>query len=115
MIRELTEEFGVKARFFDVDEHEVLHHKGKILSMNPLPISSYDLSYTNSEGKDKSRTEYVFLMETDVQIGKIQVEEIAEYRWFEPEKILSMKPNSETWDFLQEILEKIIGDDELGE
>jgi hypothetical protein len=44
-----------------------------------------------------------------------QQEEIAEYAWMDPEKILSMKPNIETWDFYQEILEKIIGDDELGE
>jgi NADH pyrophosphatase NudC (nudix superfamily) len=46
---------------------------------------------------------------------KIQTEEIAEYAWFDPEKILSMKPNIETWDFYIEILEKIIGDEELGE
>jgi NADH pyrophosphatase NudC (nudix superfamily) len=54
-------------------------------------------------------------METDATIEKKQDEEIAEYAWFDPEKILSMKPNIETWDFYIEILEKIIGDEELGE
>jgi ADP-ribose pyrophosphatase YjhB (NUDIX family) len=115
MVRELSEEFDLSARFFDIDTEEILTHKGKKLTMNALPIASYDLTYTNSEGKDKSRTEYVFLMETDALITKKQDEEIIEYAWFEPEKILSMKPNSETWDFYQEILEKIIGEDEIGE
>jgi hypothetical protein len=54
-------------------------------------------------------------METDGVIEKKQDEEIAEYAWMEPEKILSMKPNIETWDFYIEILEKIVGDEELGE
>jgi hypothetical protein len=54
-------------------------------------------------------------METDGVIEKIQDTEIAEYAWMDPEKILSMKPNIDTWDFYQEILEKIIGEDELGE
>jgi isopentenyldiphosphate isomerase len=115
MMRELDEEFGLAARFFEIDSEEILTHKGKKLSMNPLPIASYDLSYTNSEGKDKSRTEYIFLMETDEEVKHVQSEEITEYAWMEPEKILSMKANIETWDFYQEILEKIIGEDELGE
>ncbi|GAB0174819.1 MAG: hypothetical protein HHAS10_06980 [Candidatus Altimarinota bacterium] len=115
MMRELSEEFGIEARFFEIDSEEELHHKGKKLPMNPLPIASYNLSYKNTEGKDKSRTEYIFLMETDVPVKNIQGEEIAAYEWFEPEKILSMKPNIDTWDFYQEILEKIIGDEELGE
>jgi 8-oxo-dGTP pyrophosphatase MutT (NUDIX family) len=113
MVRELSEEFGLSARFFDIDTEEILTHKGKKLTMNALPIASYDLSYTNSEWKDKSRTEYVFLMETDSEIKEKQEEEIHEFAWFEPEKILSMKPNSDTWDFYIEILEKIIGEDEL--
>lgn len=113
MIREIQEEFQITARFFDIDNEEYLSHKGKRLKMNPLPIASYDLSYTNSDGRDKSRTEYIFLSETDEEITKKQEEEIVEYAWFEPEKVLSMKPNIDTWDFYQEILEKIIGDDEL--
>jgi 8-oxo-dGTP pyrophosphatase MutT (NUDIX family) len=115
MMREVKEEFGISARFFEIDSEEILSHKGKRLSMNPLPIASYDLSYTNSEGKDKSRTEYIFLMETDEEIREKQDAEIAEYAWIEPEKMLSMKVNVETCDFYQEILEKIIGDEELGE
>lgn len=115
MIREIEEEFQISARFFDIDHEEILSHKWKHLKMNPLPIASYDLSYTNSEGIDKSRTEYIFLSETDGEITKKQDEEIIEYAWFEPEKVLSMKPNIDTWDFYQEILEKIIGDDELSD
>ncbi len=113
MKREIQEEFGIQAHFFEMDREEILSHKGKKLIHHPLPISSYDLSYTDSEGKNKSRTEYIFLMETNEEIGEIQTEEIAEYAWFDPEKILSMKPNIETWDFYQQILENIIGDEEL--
>jgi NADH pyrophosphatase NudC (nudix superfamily) len=47
-------------------------------------------------------------METDETVENIQTEEIAEYAWFDPEDILSMKPNIETWDTTIEILEKII-------
>lgn len=115
MIREIKEEFEIRARFFDIDSEEFLTHKGKQLQMNPLPIASYDLTYKNSEGIDKSRTEYIFLMETDEKIDKKQDEEIVEYAWFEPEKVLTMKPNRDTWDFYQQILEKIIGEDEFSE
>jgi hypothetical protein len=54
-------------------------------------------------------------METDGEIHTTQHEEIVEYAWFDPEKILTMKPNIEIWDFTIEILERIIGDEELGE
>jgi hypothetical protein len=54
-------------------------------------------------------------METDDEVKNIQTGEIYEYAWIDPEKVLSMKPNTETWDFYIEILEKIIGDEELGE
>lgn len=115
MMREIREEFGLKARFFDSDESEMLSHRGRKLPMSPLPIASYNLEYKNKEWKDKSRTEYVFLMETDDEIRTTQHEEIVEYAWFDPEKILTMKPNVEIWDFTIEILERIIGDEELGE
>jgi 8-oxo-dGTP pyrophosphatase MutT (NUDIX family) len=68
MIRELQEEFSLDARFFDMDHEEMLHHRGKKLAHYPLPISIYDLSYTSKDGKDNSRTEYVFLMESDSQV-----------------------------------------------
>ena len=115
IVREIEEEFGIRANFFEIDREEMLSHKGKKLKNNPLPIASYDLSYTDSEGKNKSRTEYVFLMETSEKIGEIQTEEIAEYTWFDPEKILSMKPNIETWDFYIEMLENIIGEEDFEE
>ena len=83
--------------------------------MHTLPIASYDLSYQNKDGKDSSRTEYIFLMETDETIESKQESEILRFDWFSPEKILSMKPNIEVWDFYQEMLEKIIGEDELAE
>ena len=114
MVRELEEEFGLSAQFFEIDREEILSHRGKRLSMNPLPISSYNLVYKNSEWIDASRSEYIFLMETEGIIEKKQDEEIVEYAWMEPEKILSMRPNIETWDFYIEILEKIVGDEELG-
>lgn len=112
MIREIQEEFGISARFFDIDSHEVLHHRGKKLTMHPLPIASYDLNYTTDAGKDKSRTEYIFLMETDEAIEKIQTDEIVEYAWIDPETLLTMEPNRETWDFTIEVLEKILGNEE---
>lgn len=112
MIREIQEEFGVHAQFFDLDSEEVLHHQGKKLHHLPLPISIYDLSYTNSSGVDKSRREYIFLMETDEEIRAHQTEEIYEFAWFDPEDILIMKPNIDIYDFTLEMLEKIIGNDE---
>lgn len=48
MIRELQEEFSLEARFFEMDREEILHHRGKKLTHHPLPISIYDLVYTNS-------------------------------------------------------------------
>lgn len=112
MIREIQEEFSITARFFDIDDTEILHHKGKKLNHHPLPVAIYDLEYKNAEGKDKSRTEYVFLMETDDTIKSTQDEEIHDFKWFEVEDILSMKPNIEGYDFMIEMLEKIVGDDE---
>ena len=112
MTREIEEEFGIKARFFEVDSEETLYHKGKKLRHHPLPISIYDLSYSNSAGVDKSRREYVFLMETDKEITTHQEEEIYEFNWFDPEDILAMKPNVDIYDFTLEMLEKIIGNDE---
>lgn len=109
MHREIREEFGISAHFFEMDNEEILHHQGKKLTHFPLPISIYKLEYTNAEWKDKSRIEYVFLMETQDTIKSIQEEEIAEYKWFDPDEILMMKPNVETWDFIIEILEKIVG------
>lgn len=112
MIRELSEEFWLEARFFEMDQDEYLHHRGKKLTHHPLPISIYDLEYTNAEWKDKSRTEYVFLMETDSSITATQMEEIHAYKWFEVDDILTMKPNTDTWDFIIEMLEKIVGEED---
>ena len=132
MIREIREEFGLEAQFFEMDSEEILHHRGKKLAHHPLPIAIYDLEYKNSEGKDKSRTEYVFLMELSDPPLKggsrgvpaspnwwdhltIQTSEIHDYKWFDVDDILSMKPNVETWDFMIEMLEKIVGEEEMGE
>jgi ADP-ribose pyrophosphatase YjhB (NUDIX family) len=112
LLRELQEEFGIKARFLEIDDDECLHHQGKKLTHKSIPLAIYDLQYTNAEGKDKSRTEYIFLMETDDSVTTIQTEEIAEWTWMDPEKFLSLKPNRETWDFYIEILEKILSSGE---
>ncbi|MBC7498666.1 NUDIX domain-containing protein [Candidatus Gracilibacteria bacterium] len=117
MQRELTEEFGLEARFFEIDRDEILRHKGKKLIHYPLPIATYELNYTNKEGKDKSRSESIFLMETDIATTQtliIQASEISEYQWFDADDIITMKPNIETWDFVIEMLERIIdsGDEE---
>lgn len=117
MIRELSEEFGLEARFFDIDRDEILRHKWRKLKHHTLPITTYELSYTNSEWKDKSRIESIFLMETDfVDTNnselKIQAEEIVEYKWFDADDIITMKPNIDTWDFIIEMLERIIGEDD---
>ncbi len=111
MIREIQEEFGITARFFEIDGEEQLYHMGQPLHHYPAPISTYELSYTGKDGKDKSRIEYVFLMETDDTIQQVQTEEIAAYEWFEVDDILGMKPNVETWDFMIQMLEKIVGED----
>lgn len=117
MIRELREEFGLEARFFDIDREEILRHKGRKLIHHTLPITTYELHYTNSEWKDKSRIESIFLMETDfIDIDnknlKVQPEEISEYKWLDADDILTMKPNIDTWDFTIEMLERIVGSDE---
>jgi 8-oxo-dGTP pyrophosphatase MutT (NUDIX family) len=117
MIRELREEFGLEARFFDIDRDEILRHKGRKLTHHTLPITTYELSYTNSEWKDKSRIESIFLMETDfIDVDNknldIQTAEIAEYKWLDADDILMMKPNVDTWDFIIEMLERIVGSDE---
>lgn len=39
---------------------------------------------------------------------KFQTEEIVEYKWFDADEILTMKPNIETWDFIIEMLERIL-------
>jgi 8-oxo-dGTP diphosphatase len=109
--RELREELSLSADFFEMDREEILSHRGKRLTHHPLPISIYDLSYSDSTGKDKSRTEYIFLMETSDMIGNIQKSEIHDYQWFDVDDILMMQPNVETWDFYQEMLEKIVGSD----
>ena len=49
MIRELSEEFGLSCRFFEIDHDEILRHKGKKLIHYPLPIATYELNYTSKE------------------------------------------------------------------
>jgi NADH pyrophosphatase NudC (nudix superfamily) len=51
-------------------------------------------------------------MDTDNSELKIQTEEIAEYKWFDADDIITMKPNIDTWDFIIEMLERIIGEDD---
>ncbi len=116
MIRELQEEFSLEARFFEIDRDEILRHQWKELKHYPLPITTYELIYTSKDGKDKSRSESIFLMETDLRdTGSdltVQASEIYEYRWFDADDIVTMKPNIDTWDFVIEMLERIIGSDD---
>ncbi len=112
MTRELREEFSIEGKFLDIDGGDPLHHRGKKLTHLPLPIAGYTLEYRSTNGEDKSRHEYIFLMETDEDVTAIQSNEVAEYHWHEVDDVLSMKPNVETYDFIIEILEKIIGDEE---
>ena len=51
-------------------------------------------------------------METSDTIEVTQKEEIHDFKWFEVDDILSMRANIETYDFIIEMLEKIIGEDE---
>jgi len=113
MVRELIEEFGIKASFFEIDSEEQLYHQGAPLHNLPLPLSIYELAYTDAHGKNKSRTEYIFLMETSETIKKTQDEEIVSYQWIDPDAFLEMKPNEETWDFYIQMLEKIIDESTL--
>ncbi len=113
--REILEEFWIHSHFFEIDSEETLYHKWKKLRNMPLPISIYELSYRSKEGKDKSRIEYVFLMETDETIKSTQASEIYEYEWFDADDILIMKPNIDIYDFTLEMLEKIIGNNDENE
>ncbi len=115
MIREIREEFDIEGRFFEIDNEEVLYHAGKKLVHYPLPISIYELHYSDKEGRDKSRIEYVFLMETEDIIKNIQASEIQEYRWFEVDDVLSLSPGKEIHEFTLQMLEKIIGNDDDNE
>ena len=110
LIRELFEELELTVSFFEVGVEEILHHQGKKMNHLALPVTSYVLNYKDAEWKDRSRVEYIFLMTSDGDVGKIQTEEIDEYKWFDIDEILGMKPNIDTWDFYQQILEKIFGD-----
>ena len=112
MKRELQEEFWIDANFFEIDSEEILYHRGKKLLHFPAPISIYELRYTNKNWEDKSRIEHIFLMETLDNIKTTQPEEISEFKWFEIDEVLSMKPNIETFDFIIEMLEKIISEDD---
>jgi NADH pyrophosphatase NudC (nudix superfamily) len=51
-------------------------------------------------------------METDETITRVDTNEVIEYRWFDVDDILTMEPNKETFDFIIEMLEKIIGNDD---
>lgn len=112
MIREIREEFGIWANFFEIDDGEILYHKGKKLTHKVAPLSIYELHYSDKEWKDKSRTEYIFLMESADTIREIQASEIYAYEWFDADEALMLKPNIEIHDFTLEMLEKIIGNDE---
>lgn len=112
LIRELKEEFNLNWRFFEIDSEEKLFHKWKELSHYPLPISIYSLEYKKNDWRDWSRIEYIFLMETDDTIKETQLEEIYKYEWFDPEDILMMKPNIDTYDFYIQMLEKLIDSEE---
>ena len=115
ILREIHEEFWIHSRFFEIDTEEILYHQGKKLTHLPLPVSIYELHYSWKDGKDKSRIEYIFLMETEDTIKNIQREEIYEYAWFEADDILVMKPNIDIYDLTREILERIIGNDDNNE
>ena len=108
ILRELKEELWLEAFFTPIDDHEILHHKKIELEHLPLPLTSYKLSYTSSSWKDKSRTEYIFLMMSSQKDCIKQEWEIADYKWFEPEEILLMKWNIETYDFYIEMIEKLL-------
>lgn len=105
LIRELDEELGLVISFFPVETDEVLHSRGKALDMIPLPLASYRLSYTSASGKDKSRTEYIFLVEAKSTVGKIQKDEIADCQWMEVDDLVEGKVK--TFDTYVEILERV--------
>lgn len=106
LIRELDEEFWLDIAFLPIDEEDTLTHKGKSLDMLPTPLASYQLSYKNKEWKDKSRTEYLFLVESAGEVTKTQQDEIAEYKWIDPEKLVEGK--EKTFDFYIQILERLL-------
>lgn len=50
-------------------------------------------------------------MEMTEDIKQIQDEEIIEYGWYEPEKILTMIPEKEIWGQYIQILSKLTDDE----
>lgn len=111
LLRELQEEFGIRASFLPSDD--MLTNGGKPLDMLPIPIVSYKLQYKNKEGRDKSRTEYIFIVTSDDEIRQTQQAEIAEYQWIDPEKLLEGK--IKTYDFYLQILERLLYEEESEE
>ncbi len=113
IVRELEEEFALSISFLPFEDTDILIHQGKPLDMLPVPLASYQLSYTNKEWKDKSRTEYIFLAMAEWTVGKTQTEEIAEYQWIDPELLTEGK--EKTYDFYIQILERLLYEEDEGE
>ncbi|MBS9784364.1 NUDIX hydrolase [Candidatus Gracilibacteria bacterium] len=106
MLREIKEETGSKARFFDIDPESKITSRGKNLKNLPLPIASYEIVIG-----DVTKVEYIFLMEMSEEIKKIQAEEIVEYDWYDPDKVATMHPDKEIWSQYIQILDKIFDDE----
>ncbi len=106
MIREIKEETGSEARFFDIDPGDLIRKWNKLKNL-AHPISIYEIQIT----ANKTNVEYIFLMEMTEDIKQIQDEEIIEYGWYEPEKILTMIPEKEIWGQYIQILSKLTDDE----
>lgn len=103
MLREVSEELRITCTFQEGQYEEPLPWEEGLV-MIPLPITGYQLSYTRGE-KDRSRTEYIFVLETEDRVWETQQEEILEHAWFDPEDIAGGKV--ETFPMNQRIVEKL--------
>lgn len=107
LLREIDEELWLTCSF-EPSQYEEPLTQSEWLTMIPLPITGYTLSYERN-GQDLSRTEYIFVLETREDIEHQQKSEIHEYGWFDPDDIASGK--TKTFPMNMRIIEKLFFDE----
>jgi 8-oxo-dGTP pyrophosphatase MutT (NUDIX family) len=81
--REIKEELGVNIKII----WSKLWLQVSWLKEKPLPISIYKIDYVNKKWKKESRLEYIFQAKIKDDIIKTKIDEVDEYKWFQPDEI----------------------------
>ena len=108
LLREIYEELWIRCTF-EPSQYEESLGGDDTLTMIPLPITWYQLSYSR-DGKDRSRSEYIFVLLTEEDTIKKQEKEILFYEWFTPDAIAW--GSTETFPMNQKVIEKLFYGDE---